>query len=348
MKDSGDTMRDGLLIAAHGSRDRDGIDEFWEFADSWRGLRPDRRLEAGFLEFERPTIGEAIDRLVDSGARRIVVVPAMLMAAGHVKNDVPSEIAESRSRHPSVVFHMARPLDIHPALIELCVVRFREAIADLDPKPLDETMLLLVGRGTSDPDANANIARVCRFAWESLGVGWGTVAYSGLAEPNVDRALVICRRMGFQRIVVLPYFLFDGILLKRIVDTTKRHAQDDRSIEIVSARHFRSHPLLLRAFEDRAFEAIHGLPVMNCDLCKYRVKITGFEEDLGEPQAGHHYRVRAATTDDDRSHDHRPRRRGASGRPGSAASPLAPFATAGSTVVDHPWDDRLLERLALS
>src|SRR3954452_8341861 len=113
-------MSDALLIAAHGSRDASGVEEFRAFADAWQALRPDRLQASGFLEFARPTIGEAIDGLVARGARRIAVVPAMLMAAGHVKNDVPSEIFEARARHPKVEMFMARALDIHPALLELC------------------------------------------------------------------------------------------------------------------------------------------------------------------------------------------------------------------------------------
>src|SRR3954465_15647860 len=116
-------MSDALLIAAHGSRDASGGEEFRAFADAWQALRPDRLQAAGFLEFARPTIGEAIDGLVARGARRITVVPAMLMAAGHVKNDVPSEVQDGRGRHPGVSFHMARALDIHPALLELAHVR---------------------------------------------------------------------------------------------------------------------------------------------------------------------------------------------------------------------------------
>ncbi|MBX6316508.1 MAG: sirohydrochlorin chelatase, partial [Isosphaeraceae bacterium] len=298
-------MSDALLIAAHGSRDEAGVAEFWALAEAWQGLRPDRLQAAGFLEFARPTIGEAIDQLVAQGAKRIVVVPAMLMAAGHVKNDVPSEIQEGRARYPWVSFHMARALDIHPALLELCQIRYREALAGRAEVPAAQTLLLLVGRGTSDPDANANIARVSRFLWESYGVGWAGVAFSGLAAPSVEEALGVCRRMGFARIVVQPYFLFDGILLKRIYAAARRHAELDPAIEILATAHFRLHPLLLQAFEDRAFEALHGTPLMNCDLCKYRVRLIGREMDLGAPQVGHHHHVRAAI-DDDHDHDHDP------------------------------------------
>ncbi|SIO63105.1 sirohydrochlorin cobaltochelatase [Singulisphaera sp. GP187] len=332
-------MSEALLIAAHGSRDEAGVEEFWDFADAWRQLRPDRIQAAGFLEFAQPTIGDAIDELIDRGATRIVVAPAMLMAAGHVKNDVPSEVQESRVRHPNVTFQMARALDIHPALLELCHVRYRETIAGLSAVPAERTLLLLVGRGTSDPDANANIARVSRFLWESYGVGWASVAFSGVTTPDVDQALTVCRRLGYDRIVVQPYFLFDGILLKRIRDTAAHHAALDSGVEIVTVPHLRLHPLLLQAFEDRAHEAIHGAPHMNCDLCKYRVRLIGRETELGLPQVGHHHHVRATpdlADDFDHGHDHRLRRR--------RRSALVPAA---ADTTFHPWDERLLQRLHL-
>jgi sirohydrochlorin cobaltochelatase len=263
-----------------------------------------------------------------------VVVPAMLMAAGHVKNDVPSEVHEARLRHPGVTFHMARALDIHPSLLELCHLRYREAIAARPESPPDRTLLLLVGRGTSDPDANANIARVSRFLWESYRVGWATVAFSGLAHPSVDDALTVCRRLGSARIIVQPYFLFDGILLKRIAEATARHAGEDSSVEILTTAHLRDHPLLLQALEDRAHEAIHGTPHMNCDLCKYRVRLIGREADLGAPQEGHHLHVRADLDDDD--HAHGPRRRRSRPRPEPRPEPIDE---------GHPWDARLLSRL---
>ena len=328
-------MSDALLIAAHGSRDEAGVEEFWALAEAWRKLRPDRLQSEGFLEFARPTIGEAIDDLAARGASRIVVAPAMLMAAGHVKNDVPSEVQEARLRHPGIALHMARALDIHPALLELCHVRYREALEGKPDIPAEKTLLLLVGRGTSDPDANANIARVSRFLWEATGAGWSSIGFTGVTNPSVDEALTVCRRLGYARIVVQPYFLFDGVLLKRIQTAVEKHAEADPGVDFAYVPHLRLHPLLLQAFEDRAHEAIHGAPNMNCDLCKYRVKLIGREAELGQPQAGHHLHVRASETLDD--HDHAPRRR----RKAAALAIEPPEPSM------HPWDDRLLARLQL-
>jgi hypothetical protein len=226
---------------------------------------------------------------------------------------------------------------VHPSLLELCHVRYREAICSLPDVTPDRTLLLLVGRGTTDPDANAGIARLMRFVWESTGVGWASVAYSGLTPPDVDTALTVCRRMGFDRIVVQPYLLFEGVLLKRVRDAVARHAALDPGISFVCAAHLRLHPLLLQAFEDRAHEALHGTPAMNCDLCKYRVRLVGRESDLGAPQVAHHHHVRAAEDDDHRHEGRHPRRmtgRTAVVEPGS--------------LTFHPWDERLLQRLELS
>jgi len=125
------------------------------------------------------------------------------------------------------------------------------------------------------------------------------------------------------------------VLMKRIGEVAARHGAAEPGVEIITASHLRVHPLLLRAFEDRAHEALHGAPHMNCDLCKYRVRLIGREADLGAPQEGHHHHVRAEGDE----HDHHvPVRR--SRRPG-AREP-------GPDLAFHPWDERLLRRLQLA
>jgi hypothetical protein len=230
---------------------------------------------------------------------------------------------------------MARALDIHPALLELCHVRYREALMELPEVPSGESLLLLVGRGTSDPDANANIARISRFLWESYGVGWASVAFAGLASPGVDEALAVCRRMCFRRIIVQPFLLFDGILLRRIHETAQEHDDGNSITQIITTPHLGIHPLLVEAFEDRAHEAVHGTPRMNCDLCKYRVRMVGHEVDLGAPQEAHHHDVRGLDNSEVHLHG---RQRRARDKDRHAA-----FAD----TIRHPWDQRLLEKLDL-
>src|SRR5207245_10143494 len=112
-------MTPAILIAGHGSRDPEGIAEFLALARHFRKHRPEVPVEIAFLEFARPTIQEGIDRLVQESAETIVVLPGVLMAAGHAKNDMASEVRLARQRYPQISIHMGRALEIEPRLLGL-------------------------------------------------------------------------------------------------------------------------------------------------------------------------------------------------------------------------------------
>jgi sirohydrochlorin cobaltochelatase len=284
-------MSYALLIAGHGSRDPEGIAEFLDLVRRFRAHRPELLVEIAFLEFARPTIQEGIDRLASEGARTVIVLPGVLMAAGHAKNDMASEVRLARQRYPRLDIHMGRALDVEPRLFELARLRYREAVADRPLVAPLETLLLLVGRGSSDPDANANIAKVARFLQEGYPTGWAACAFTGVTTPLLPDALSVCEGAGFRRIVVQPYFLFTGVLLKRIYAQVEARRRLRPDLDIVATPHLQAHPLLLDAFLERAEEALHGQAHMNCSLCQYRVPILGHEAKLGEAQHAHHHHV---------------------------------------------------------
>jgi len=174
-----------------------------------------------------------------------------------------------------------------------------------DGIPRDQTLLMVVGRGTNDPDANSNVSKVARMLWEGMGFGWAEAAYSGVTAPLVDSALSRAVRLGFRRIVVFPYFLFTGVLVKRIYAWTDQAARANPDIQFVKADYLNDHPLVLDTFAARVGEALEGTGNMNCQMCKYREQVIGFEKDRGAPQAGHHHHVRGIGTDADHHHgDH--------------------------------------------
>jgi sirohydrochlorin cobaltochelatase len=336
-------MTPALLIAGHGSRDPDGIAEFLDLARAFRAHRPDVPVEIAFLEFARPTIQEGIDRLVQQGAGTIVVLPGVLMAAGHAKNDMASEVRRARERHPHVTLHMGRALDVEPRLLQLCRLRYQEAVANRPAVAPSETMLLLVGRGSSDPDANAGIAKVARFLQEGYPTAWAAVAYTGVTTPLLADALPVCERTGFRRVVVQPYFLFTGILLKRIYAQVEERRPAAPHVEYVATPHLQAHPLLLDTFVERADEALHGRGLMNCSLCQYRVAIIGHEQRVGEPQQPHHHHVQGLHQHvhslDEHHHGHGHHHGHAHHRHDPAPSGEA------EPVADHAWTDTLVEQL---
>jgi sirohydrochlorin cobaltochelatase len=173
-----------------------------------------------------------------------------------------------------------------------------------DAVPREHTLLMVVGRGTNDSDANSNVSKVARMLWEGLRVGWAEASYSGVTAPLVDAGLSRAVRLGFRRIVVFPYFLFTGILVKRIYDWTDQAARANPDIEFVKADYLNDHELVLDTFAARVDEALDGTGNMNCQMCKYREQVIGFEKDHGAPQAGHHHHVRGIGTDGDHDHHH--------------------------------------------
>src|SRR5277367_6744453 len=234
----------GVLICGHGSRDDEAVREFELLAMALRPRFPHYDFTTGYLEFATPNIRDGLAELVARGARRIYAVPGMLLAASHVKNDLPWEMNSFIAEHPGVEVRLGRDLAIDAKLINAAADR----IAAAAPGDRSDVMLVVVGRGTNDPDANSNISKIARMLWEGLGFGWAEVEFSGVAQPRVDAALDRAARMGFRRIVVFPYFLFTGILVKRIYTATDDAARRHEEIEFVKAPYLRDHPLLLDAF----------------------------------------------------------------------------------------------------
>jgi len=291
-------MKSGVMLCGHGSRDPEAIAEFEAFAAGLRALLPATDVATGYLEFARPLIRDGLDALVARGAERILAVPGMLFAASHVKNDLPWEINSFAAGHQALDLRFGRELAIEPKLLAAArdrIVAAEERAARAVPR--GDTLLLVVGRGTNDPDANSNIAKLARMLWEGMGFGWAEAAFSGVAAPLVAPALRRLVRLGFARIVVFPYFLFTGVLVKRIYDAARKVASEHPQIEILNAPYLNDHPLVLQCFVDRAREVEDGEPAMNCRLCKYRTQIVGYEADAGAPQAAHHHHVRGIGVD---------------------------------------------------
>ena len=154
----------------------------------------------------------------------------------------------------------------------------------------------MVGRGTSDSDANGNVAKVARMLWEGIGFAHAEIGYSGVAHPRTEVALERAVRLGFRRIVVFPYFLFTGILVRRIYEAVEMVAARHPGVDFVNAHYLDDHPLVIETFVERIRGIATGDVNMNCSLCKYRTQVIGFERDLGAPQEGHHHHVEGIGT----------------------------------------------------
>jgi sirohydrochlorin cobaltochelatase len=289
----------GVLVCGHGSRNRLAVAEFASLAHQLQHHLAPVPVDHGYLEFARPILRDGLDALRQRGVRHVLAVPAMLFAAGHAKNDIPS-VLNTYAAETGLRIDYGRELGVDLKMIQAAAARIRAALesADADalaagrsPVPLHDTLLAVVGRGSSDPDANSNVAKVTRMLVEGFGFGWGETLYSGVTFPLVEPGLRQAVKLGFRRIVVFPYFLFSGVLVSRIRQHSERVAADHPELEMVQAGYLGDHPLVLDTFRERVAEVLGGDVAMNCSLCKYRAQVLGFEREVGAPQHSHHHHV---------------------------------------------------------
>jgi sirohydrochlorin cobaltochelatase len=282
-----------LMLCGHGSRDQGAMIEFGGLAEKLRTRLPDWSVEHGYLEFAKPVIRDGLDKLKASGAETVLALPGMLFAAGHAKNDIPS-VLNTYAAANGLRIEYGRELGVDLKMIRAAGERIKECLrADgwQDGEPLHDTMLVVVGRGASDPDANSNVAKVMRMLWEGLGFGWGETVYSGVTFPLVEPGLEHASRLGYSRIVVFPYFLFTGVLVRRIYDQTDIVAAAHPEIRFLKAPYLGAHDLVVETFVDRLGEILEGTNNMNCQMCKYREQVLGFEAEVGLAQESHHRHV---------------------------------------------------------
>jgi sirohydrochlorin cobaltochelatase len=281
--------RPPLLIVGHGTRSAAGVAEFTQFVTRVGASAGSRipAVDGGFIELARPSVADAVTRLTSGavpGPRPAVAVPLVLTAAGHGKGDIPAALARELARHPGLSFRYGRPLGPHPVLQDLLETRIDAALAGASRR---DTHVVLVGRGSTDPDANAEVAKVARLLWE--GRGYPAVEYSfvSLARPSVPEALDRARRLGARRIVVAPYFLFSGVLPDRVTAQSRAFAAGHSGLDVRVAGLIGGCAELAGLVLGRYDEALHGDIRMNCDTCAYRVALPGFAGKVGRPQTPH-------------------------------------------------------------
>ncbi|MFQ3684723.1 sirohydrochlorin chelatase [Roseiflexus sp.] len=278
-----------LLLIGHGTDDPVGLAEYHRLSAQ---LSEQLMLfvQPCFLELADPPIGQAIDDCVDAGYRRIIALPLLLGAAGHQKNDIPVALNHARMRYPDLDIRYGSPLNAQYALVRALADRIETAFASAGTTiPRDRTALALIGRGSSDPDSNAEVARMARLVWEGRDFGWVEYGFYSITHPDVATTIRHCIALGAAQVIVAPYLLFTGRILQRMASQVEAARQQHAGTSIIMAGHLGLHEGVIAAIRQRYEEVLHGVATVNCDLCKYRQFMPGFEEDYGRPQVSDHH-----------------------------------------------------------
>ncbi|NRA41885.1 MAG: sirohydrochlorin chelatase, partial [Pseudomonadales bacterium] len=291
----------GVLICGHGSRAKIAEKEFSLLAKGLADRYPSLKVEYGFLEYSAPNIHMALDKLRQQGVENIYAVPGMLFAATHAQNDIPSVLTTYQAKHPGLSIEYGQELGLHDEMIAAFQARILEALGleHVHDGDLYDTMLIVVGRGTSVSTANAEACKLTRIVCENLGFGWAETVYSGVTFPSVGRGLEMAVKLGFKKIVVAPYFLFGGKLIDRIHGYVDKVAAENTDITFYKAGYLRDQSHVINTFIERIEETIQG-PAPSLSLMQ------SFQQRLaaGEVDVHHHHAEYQPEQADADSHSH--------------------------------------------
>lgn len=278
-----------LLAIGHGTRNERGRQTFIDFVDTYQKLDTSRPVIPCFLELTKPTIQQGVEACVERGYREITALPILLFAARHNKFDVTNELDRSRSPYPQINFSYGRHFGITPQIIEL----WRDRLATLDqpehnPAKIsrEDTVLLFVGRGSSDPDANGDVCKLARIIWEGSGYKAVETCFIGITHPRLEAGFHRAYMHQAKRVIVLPYFLFTGTLMTKIFDLTAQQEEQHPEIDFACLPEMGIAPQLLQVLRAREIEAQLGQVTMNCEMCKFRLAAT---DGHGHGHGHHHH-----------------------------------------------------------
>jgi len=292
-----------ILLMGHGSRDLDGAREFVALVDAVRDAAGPTPVEAGFLEFAGPVIGsiqQAFDRCAER-AEPVLAVPVLLFFAGHGRADMPEQVEATRRRHPSLDVRFKPILGTDPALLNIVETRIAEAQAGLPAIDPEQVAVLLTARGTTDAEANAEFFKVGRMLWERNHFGWVECAFSSLAWPDVPAGIDRCIRLGARLVVVTPYFINTGVLVKRIRQLSRLAQLRYGDAEVVVAEHMGVHPTLVSLVLQRAQDALAegpAAPARPDKLWRYQQHHAEHHHDHDHGDAHHADHNSASVADD--------------------------------------------------
>ena len=278
-----------LLMVGHGTRNPQGRQTLIDFANIYQSLDTSRPVLPCFLELTEPSIQNGIDQCVEQGHLDLTVLPILLFAARHNKFDVTNELDRAKRRHPSLTFHYGRHFGITPGILDL----WKERLALLDglahnPQDIsrEDTVLLFVGRGSSDPDANGDVAKLARMVWEGSGYHTVETCFIGITHPRLEAGFERARLYQPKRVIVLPYFMFTGVLMEKIARIADEQQAAYPGIEVATLPEMGLHPQLIRVLRDREIETQRGQVAMNCEMCKFR--LAAVSEDAHGHGHAHH------------------------------------------------------------
>lgn len=289
------TASTAIVLIGHGSRAAAGNNEIITFSQQfrrrWHKKNPQDFVSECFIEFGQPSSANALAQAAQQ-AQRVIAVPLILNAAGHVKGDIPHAITQAQTQFAATEFLCTPPLGVNEHTLAILQRELRQANRALDLPDPKTTGVILLGRGSSDREANGEIAKMARWLWEGAEHELVDIAFTGITYPRLESAVLRQTQLGMRQIIVLPYYLFTGVLIARI-DRQMAHLQQQYpQIRFAHSSYFGFAEEIFQLVEKRIHEARQNLPCARADT---RMDAAADHHHHGHPHghfahlAQHHY-----------------------------------------------------------
>lgn len=219
-----------LVIAGHGTRLPEGQETCRALVERVRQMLPDRKVYDCYVELTEPPIGDTVAKaLLEAPDKHVVVVPLMIGSASHVRDDIPEGIREGQAKAGGGSVSYAGHLGPDPLLRAAARERITEARGQWSA---EETSVVFLGRGCSVPQANADHVRLGRLLLEEGGYGDVVTGFIQVSQPNLSQALDRAYAHGGRKIVVMPHYLFPGLLQKWAIEQTEAWQRNHPDAEV--------------------------------------------------------------------------------------------------------------------
>ncbi|MFY4773817.1 sirohydrochlorin chelatase [Metabacillus sp. RGM 3146] len=243
-------MPQAILYICHGSRVKKARDEAVDFIQECQKTISVPIQEISFLELAEPSIAEGFETCIQKGATQIAVVPLLLLTAVHAKKDIPREIAKLHKKYPDISITYGKPIGVQESMADAVYEQMNDAMTDKQ-----DTRVLLIGRGSSDPDVKRDMMILAELLKERYELSAVDVCFLTAAEPSFETKLAEMNHVSESNILVVPYLLFTGLLMKGIEKEIKQ-MKTDKNIMLCSYIGYSHH--VRQAFSKRVHEALNG------------------------------------------------------------------------------------------
>lgn len=243
---------DAVLYICHGSRVKKGCDQAIEFIERSKSKIDVPIQEVCFLELAEPTIEQGFKRCVEQGATRIAIVPILLLTAGHAKVDIPEEIHKVYQHYPHIKVVYGTPFGVDNQIVDILIERIKETEVTIKK----DAMVLLVGRGSSDPEVKKDFHEIAQRLAHKGGFQHVDTCYLAATTPKLLDGLKQASESNYSQVFVLPYLLFTGILMNEIRTELKKWNKAEQ--EFILANYLGYHDRLSNILQNQVNKLLNS------------------------------------------------------------------------------------------